>query len=102
MRTPIFCPCATRWFDSLFGHIAAGAHENDDAIGIGSADVFVELVLASDDPGEAVHRILQDGGHGEVVGIDGLARLEVDIGILRGAAQNWTVRRERARGDAGG
>ena len=35
--------------DGLLGNIAAGAHEDDDTIGIGGADVFVELVLASDE-----------------------------------------------------
>ena len=78
----------------FLGDIAARAHENDDALSISCADVFKELVLTSGDGGETVHRILQNGGYGEVVGIDGLARLEIDIGILRGAAENRMVGRE--------
>ena len=56
LSTPTFSPWATRWFDGLLGDIAAGAHEDDDALGIRGADVVEELVLASGDLGEAVHR----------------------------------------------
>ena len=94
---PTFSPWACRCFDGLLGDVAAGAHEDDDALGIGCADVFEELVLASGEGGKAVHLVLHDGGQGEVVGVDGLAGLEVDVGILRGAAQHGTVGRERAQ-----
>ena len=84
-------------FHRLVRHFRAGAHHDDDALGIGRADVIEQVVLAAGDPGELVHRVLHDGGGGQVVGIAGFARLEVDVGILRGAADDGTVGRERAR-----
>ena len=83
-------------FHGLVGHFRAGAHHNDDALGIGRADVIEQVVLAAGDPGELVHRVLHDGGGGQVVRIAGFARLEVDVGILRGAADDGTVGGERA------
>ena len=88
-------------FDGLLGHFGAGAHHDDDALGIGRADVIEQVVLAAGELGELVHRVLHDGGGGQVVGVAGFARLEVDVGILRGAADDRTVGGEGA-GAVGG
>ena len=89
-------------FHGLLRHFGAGAHHDDDALGVGRADVIEQVILAAGERRELVHRVLHDGGGGEVVRIAGFARLEVDVGILRGAADDRTVGRERAgavRGD---
>ena len=83
-------------FHGLVGHFGAGAHHDDEALGIGRAEVIEEVVLAAGDAGELIHRVLHDGGGGQVVGVAGFARLEVDVGILRGAADEGTVGGEGA------
>ncbi len=47
--------------DGLVGRFGAGAHDDDDALGIGRADVVEQVVLAAGDAGELVHRVLHDG-----------------------------------------
>jgi len=44
------------------------------------------VILASDQLGELVHRLLDDGRHGLVIGVAGLATLEEDVGVLGRAA----------------
>ena len=83
-------------FHGLVGHFGAGAHDDDDALGIGRAEVVEEMVLTAGDAGELVHRVLHDGRGGQVVGVAGFARLEVDVGILGGAADEGTVGGEAA------
>ena len=63
----------------------------------GAPTYSIELVLATGDFGEVVHGLLQNARDGSVEGIDGFAGLEVDIGILGGAAQHRTVRGKRAQ-----
>ena len=50
--------------------------------------------MAACDFGEFVHGFLHDAGNGGVVGVDRFAHLEVDIRILRGAAQDGMLRGE--------
>ncbi|MBV6467451.1 MAG: hypothetical protein PGMFKBFP_02812 [Anaerolineales bacterium] len=83
--------------DGLFGGLAARSHQDDDALGFGMAEVVEEAVLPPDEFGELVHLLLQDGGDGVVVRVDRLAHLEVDVGILGGAAQDGTLGGESAR-----
>ena len=81
--------------DGLVRGVRAGAHQDQHALGVGSAEVIEEPVLTAHDSRELVHHVLHDGGAGQVVGIDGLARLEVDIGVLGGAANEGMLGRER-------
>ncbi len=83
--------------DGFLGGFRARAHEDDDALGIRRADVIEQLVLAAGELRELVHRVLHDGRAGQVERVHGLARLEVDVGVLRGAAEDGLVGRERAR-----
>ncbi len=83
-------------FDRFVRGFRAGAHHDDDALGIGSADVIEQVIGAADDLGELVHRRLHFGRCGVVVGIGAFANLEEDVGILRRAAQHRMIRRERA------
>ncbi len=72
--------------DGLVDRFCAGAHDDDDFFGIGRAFILEELVLAADQLGELVHRVLHDGGASQVIRIHRLAALEVNVGILRRAA----------------
>ena len=76
--------------------LGAGAHHDDDALGVGRADVIEQVIGASHDFGELVHRRLHLGGADIVVGVGRLANLEEHVGVLRGAAQHRMVGRERA------
>jgi len=76
--------------------LSAGAHKNDDPFGIRGADVIEQMVAAAHLFGEPVHHLLYDGRTGRIVRIDGLARLEENIRVLRRTAQHRTIRRQRA------
>ena len=54
-------------FHGFLGHFGAGAHHNDDALGIRRADVIEQVILAAHHVGELVHGVLHDGGGGQVV-----------------------------------
>src|SRR5574341_192752 len=84
-------------FHCLLGSLAARTHDDDHAFGFGMPGIVEEMVLALGDLGELVHHLLCDGGRGGVERVDRLARLEVDIRILRGAAQHGMLRGECAR-----
>jgi len=75
---------------------SAGAHDDDDALGVGCAGVVEEVIGAAGELGEAVHRVLHDGGAGEVEGVTGFAGLEEDVGVLGGATKDGMVGAESA------
>jgi hypothetical protein len=77
-------------------NFCARSHRDDDALGIGCADVVEQVILASHDFSELVHRRLDFRGCVVVVLVCGLAHLKEDIGILRRAAQHRMIWRERA------
>ena len=72
--------------DDFLGHVADGAHRNDDAVGIGSAVVVEELVVGAELGIDLRHVLLNDLGQGVVVLVGSLAVLEEDIAVLVGAA----------------
>ena len=72
----------------------AGAHHDDHAVGVVGAVVFDEVVLASGDAGQLVHRGLHDAGHRVVERVRGFARLEVGVRVLRGASDERVRRAE--------
>ena len=73
--------------DDFLDGLAAGAHGDDDVLGIGSAHVVEGLVLAPGELAHLLHVLDDDLGHGVVVGVGALASLEVDVRVLGGAAQ---------------
>ena len=79
--------------DGLLDDVGAGAHHDDDALGVGGAHVLEELVLAADDLGELGHGLLDDAGDGGVELVGRLARGEVDVGVLAGAADGRVLGR---------
>ncbi len=68
----------------------------DHPLGIRGADIVEQLVLAAGELGELVHLLLDDRGRGLVELVDRLAALEVDIRVLRCAAEHRAVRGEGA------
>ncbi len=83
--------------DRFLRHVGTGAHDDHHALGVGCAHVFVELVLASGQLGELIHRVLHDGRRRIVERIDGLAPLEVNVWVLRRSAKDRLIRRQSAR-----
>ena len=80
----------------LVSRLGTRAHQDDDALGLRMADVVEQVVRPPDPSGEVVHGLLDDPGAAVVEGVAGLARLEEDVRVLRGAAQDGAVRRQGA------
>src|SRR6185369_696039 len=83
-------------FNRILNNISAGTHDNDNALGIFGPDVIDQFVLATGQLAELVHLFLYDLFADRIVGVDGLAPLEVDIRILGGTAHDRLVRVEAA------
>ena len=81
--------------DGFFSSFSAGAHEDDDALGIGCAVVVEQAIGAAGLRGEAIHDGLHDAGDRVVVRSAGFARLEEDVGVLRRAAKDGAIGAER-------
>ena len=77
--------------DDLLGHVADGAHGDDDPVGVGSAIVVEQLIVGAQLGVDLAHVLLHDAGDGVVVGVAGLAVLEEDIAVLVGAAHDGVV-----------
>jgi hypothetical protein len=77
--------------------VAARSHENDNAFGIGGADIFIELILASGQFGEFVHVFLDDGRTCGIVFVNGFTALEEHIGVLRSPLDGRMVGGQSAR-----
>ena len=82
--------------DGLLDGFAAGAHGDDDAIGVGRADVIEQVILAAGNLLDDLHLLFDDGGRGEIVLVGRFAVLEVNVGVLRGAALDRMLRIQRA------
>ncbi len=72
--------------DGLLHGVCARAHEDDDVLRVGVADVVEEVIAPARESGDLIHHLLHDGGSGFVVFIGGLAVLEVDVRVLRRTA----------------
>jgi hypothetical protein len=72
------------------------AHDDDDVLRVWSANVFKWSILVAREVGEAIHRVLHNGGTGEIEGVARFASLEVHIGVLRRAAHDWSLGRKPA------
>jgi len=69
----------------------AGAHQHDDAFGVGGAVVVEQVVRAARELGEPVHGPLDDLGHDLMERVRGLAGLEEHVWVLGAAAQHGVV-----------
>ena len=82
--------------DGLLGGVAAGAHGDDDAVGVRGAHVVKQLVVAAGQFADLVHDFLDDVRGGQVVFVGSLAALEVDVRVLGRAALMRMLGVERA------
>ena len=80
--------------DGFFGNIRAAAHDNDNTLCIGCADIVKEMIPASGQLANLVHVMLNDLGNLGVVDIGSLTTLEVDVGVLSGTGLMGMLRIE--------
>ena len=80
----------------LLDGVAAGAHGDDDVLGVGRADVIEEVILSAGELADLLHALLDDRGSGDVVLVGGFSALEVDVGVLGGAGLVRMLGIERA------
>ena len=76
------------------GRIRRRSHDNNHLLRIFGSDVIEQVVLASYNLGELVHRLLYDLRNDQIIFIHRLPALEINVGILRRAANHGPVRRK--------
>ena len=81
--------------DRLHHGIRAGTHQYDDAFGLRIAVVIEQPVLAMGELRETIHRILHNARRRLVEPVDRFPPLEIDVRILRRAANERIVRIQR-------
>ena len=79
----------------LRGGLRARAHHDDDPVGFRVTGVLHRVVPAPGALGEGVHRVFHRGRHGGVERVGRLPRLEVHVGVLRGAPDERVLRCQR-------
>ena len=79
--------------DRLLDRARRRAHDDRDAVRVRGAVVVDEPIPPAGPRGEFVHYLLDDAGHGAVEQVRGLAALEEDVGVLRGAADHGGIGR---------
>ena len=82
--------------DRLFDDAGAGAHHHDHALRVGRARVVERVVTAPGELGEPVEAVGDDLRRRRIERVGGLARLEEDVRVLRGAAHDGMIGAERA------
>ncbi len=82
--------------DGLAGGLGCRTHEDDDAVGIGSAIVCEGLVLATGDFADLGHVVLDDGGNRIVVAVAALTMSEESLRVLGHTLCLRMLRRECA------
>ena len=95
-QADLFAFCG-QMLDQLMHRVTGGAHANHHPLGIGSADITVQAVLAVREFGELVHFRLEQIGKRLVEAVGRLTSLEEDVRILRGAADDGPIRRKGAQ-----
>ena len=80
--------------DGLACGLGDRAHADDDALGIVDTVVAEELVLTAGDLGDFGHVLLNNGGHGVVVGVANLAVCEEGFGVLGHTTSHGMLRGE--------
>ena len=78
--------------DRLADGLRARAHHDDHAVGVGVPAVLDEVHAAAGALPEPGHRVLDHVRDAGVERVHRLARLEVDVGVLRGAADERPLR----------
>ena len=70
--------------DSFFRNIRAAAHDNENALCIGCADVIEQVVSPAGQIADFFHVVFNDLGNLCIVDVCSFTALEIDVGILRG------------------
>ena len=78
----------------LLHRLPARPHHHEHALGLRVAEVIDDVVAAAGALGEERHRVLHGIGDAGVEGVDRLARLEVDVRVLRRTADERPLRRQ--------
>ena len=81
--------------DGLLGGLRDRAHDDDDVLGIRSAVVVIEMVIAAGELVDLLHVVLDRSRDGGYLFVARLAALEEDIRVDRGAAGGGVLRVER-------
>ena len=89
-----FCALGIQIIDRFVDGFAARSHQYNHALRIGCPVIIKQVILPPDDFCKFVHRLLRDGWTGGIKRIHRLTALEVDVGVLRRAAQYRPVRRQ--------
>ena len=79
----------------LADRVAHGAHRDDDALGVGRAEVVEEPVFPARQGGDLLHIIRDDVGEGGIGRVDGFAVLEEGVVVLAGVADARVFRVQR-------
>ena len=87
-------PLADQVFNYLMHRVGARAHHHRYPLGVGRTDIVEEVILTSDDLGEAIHRPLYDARGLYIVWVDRLAGGKEYIWILGRTTDDGPVRRE--------
>ena len=77
--------------DGLRGGFSHAAHADEDVLGLGVAVVVDAVIFAAGQLAHLAHVLLHDFRQSIVVGIHGLAALEVSVGVQTGGAQQRTL-----------
>ncbi len=75
-----------------FHGVSTATHDNNNVSRFRIADIVKEVVLATGDLCNLVHVLLHHLGDSVVVGVDGLAALEVYVFVLRCNLEHWFLR----------
>ena len=78
--------------DCFEGGFCAGAHQDNDAFGVGCANIVERPVVTARELPKLLHRGRDNVGARGVERIDRLAALEIDVRVLRGAADKRFLR----------
>ena len=83
-------------FDGFLGGFGSRSHQDDDPLGIRRAHVVEEVIGTPHEAREFIHLFLDDGRAGFIERVHGLTRLEENVGVLGGAADEGVIRRQGA------
>ena len=72
--------------DGFFDDFAGRTHADDHAVSLGIAHVLEEVMLTSGEGSHLLHVGFHDGGHAQMIAVGGFDVLEIDVGVLGGAA----------------
>ena len=81
--------------DRLLDGLRHRAHGHDDVFGLGMAVIDEGFVVAARDLRDLAHGVGHHVGHGVVELVGRLARLEIDVGVLRRTARDGVLGVER-------